>query len=117
MQLKFYLNKFLKVDNIENYTLKSLLELEKVYEEFKDTTEGLDPDFPNINFNSKGKKVTVGENVYALMEANPDSNIGIRRDHLLSTNDNIGDRKQPALTSDQLRKKIVGDRKRQSKKK
>ena len=116
MQLKFYLNKFLKVDNIENYTLNSLHELEKIYEDFKDTTEGLDPDFPNINFNSKGKKVTVGENVYALMEANPDSNISIKKDHLL-LNDNIGDRKQPSLTSDQLRKKIIGDRKRQNKKK
>ena len=116
MQLKFYLNKFLKVDNIENYTLKSLMELEKVYEDFKDTTEGLDPDFPNINFNSKGKKVTVGENVYALMEANPDANINIKKDHIF-LNDNIGDRKQPGLTSDQLRKKIVGDRKRQNNKK
>ena len=35
MQLKFYLNKFLKVDNIEQYTLGALKELENTYEEFK----------------------------------------------------------------------------------
>jgi hypothetical protein len=72
MQLKFYLNKFLKVDNIEYYTLGTLKELQKVYDEFKESSEGIDPDFPGINFGNKGKssegKLKTGNNIYKLME-------------------------------------------------
>lgn len=57
MDLKFYLNKILKVDNIENYTLKTLISLRDKYEEFLEKTEGIDPDFPMINFESKGKRI------------------------------------------------------------
>lgn len=74
MQLKFYLNKFLKVDNIEQYTLGALKELENTYEEFKEKTEGIDPDFPGITFKTKGTKLNVGTNVYALLDAAPDPN-------------------------------------------
>lgn len=71
MQLKFYLNKFLKVDNIENYTLGALKELENTYEDFKEKTEGIDPDFPGITFKTNGTKLNVGTNVYALLDAKP----------------------------------------------
>lgn len=58
MDLKFYLNKFLKIDNIEQYTLNSLTEIKKCYETLLEKTEGQDPDFPMHNFgnakNSKG---------------------------------------------------------------
>lgn len=57
MELKFYLNKFLKVDNIEGYTLKTLEILRKTYENFLESSEGTDPDFPMVDFGSKGKKV------------------------------------------------------------
>lgn len=57
MDLKFYLNKFLKVDNIENYTLKCIMELQKRYDIFLDHSEGVDPDFPLIDFGKNGKKV------------------------------------------------------------
>lgn len=57
MELKFYLNKFLKVDNIEGYTLKSIKELRKVYDKFLEASDGTDPDFPMVDFGSKGKKV------------------------------------------------------------
>ena len=57
MELKFYLNKFLKVDNIEGYTLKTLDVLRKTYESFLESSEGTDPDFPMVDFGSKGKKV------------------------------------------------------------
>ena len=62
MSLKFYLNKFLKVDNIENYTLGTLQELRKTYDEFLEASEGTDPDFPMIDFGQKGKKIK-GTNV------------------------------------------------------
>lgn len=58
MDLKFYLNKFIKVDNIEGYTLRALKEIQKCYENYLDKTEGSDPDFPMITFGGgKGKKV------------------------------------------------------------
>ncbi len=58
MDLKFFLNKFAKVDNIENYTLKSINALKDRYQDYMDSTEGMDPDFPMITFGGgKGKKV------------------------------------------------------------
>lgn len=53
MELKFYLNKFLKVDNIEYYTMKSIIELRECYERFLKKSEGSDPDFPMISFGDK----------------------------------------------------------------
>ena len=53
MDLKFYLNKFLKADGVENYTLGTLKTLRECYENFLDTTEGTDPDFPLLNFGGK----------------------------------------------------------------
>ena len=69
MELKFYLNKFLKADNIENYTLKSLQQLKSNYEKFLEDTEGVDPDFPLINFGNKGKKIE-GKNIYSALKDN-----------------------------------------------
>ena len=59
MDLKFYLNKFVKIDNIEGYTLGSLRTIEDNYSAFMEKTEGLDPDFPTIDFGgkAKGKKI------------------------------------------------------------
>ena len=72
MELKFYLNKFLKVDNIENYTLSTLEELRKVYERFTDKTEGFDPDFPMMSVGGKeGKGQTIAKgqnNIYKIAE-------------------------------------------------
>ncbi len=72
MDLKFYLNKFIKIDNIEGYTLSSLKAIEDNYAAFMEKTEGLDPDFPSIDFGGKTKgqkikgqnkaKVDLGEN-------------------------------------------------------
>jgi hypothetical protein len=57
MDLKFYLNKFVKIDNIEGYTLSSLRTIEENYSAFMEKTDGLDPDFPTIDFGGKkGKK-------------------------------------------------------------
>ena len=69
MDLKFYLNKIIKIDNIENYTLKSLDKIKNSYEEFLERTEGKDPDYPGYSFgDKKGTKLSVGKNVYQLME-------------------------------------------------
>lgn len=51
MELKFYLNKFLKVDNIEGYTLGTLEELRKSYDRFLEKS-GFDPDFPMLALGS-----------------------------------------------------------------
>ena len=80
MDLKFYLNKFVKVDNIEGYTLKTIKELQKCYENYLEKTDGTDPDFPMITFGGKnggGKKVK-GRNAAALDEESPaEENDGI----------------------------------------
>lgn len=72
MELKFYLNKFLKVDNIEGYTLSTLEELRKVYERFTDKTEGFDPDFPMMSVGGKegkGQTIATGKNnIYKVAE-------------------------------------------------
>ena len=57
MDLKFFLNKFAKVDNIEGYTLKSILALKDRYEDYIESSDGQDPDFPLVNFGNNGKKV------------------------------------------------------------
>ncbi len=65
MELKFYLNKILKADNIENYTLETIHALMKTYDNFLEKSEGMDPDFPMINFGGeggKGKKIVSGKN-------------------------------------------------------
>ena len=58
MGIKFYLNKFAKVDNIEEYSLGTVLALNKEYTNFLESTEGLDPDFPGMDFSGNGKKVS-----------------------------------------------------------
>lgn len=76
MDLKFYLNKFIKVDNIEGYTLKALKELQVCYENYLEKTEGSDPDFPMVTFgdkNGRGKKVQ-GRNAAAMDEEAADTN-------------------------------------------
>lgn len=75
MELKFYLNKFLKVDNIEGYTLATLDELRKAYDKFLDKS-GFDPDFPMLSLGNDGGdgkkgetiKVGKGNNVYNLQK-------------------------------------------------
>ena len=71
MDLKFYLNKILKIDNIENYTLKSLEKIKDAYTNLLEKTEGKDPDYPGYIFGDFKKgttKLSVGKNVYQLME-------------------------------------------------
>ncbi len=65
MGLKLYLNKFLKVDNIESYTFSELIELKKEYEKVLENSEGVDPDFPMYVFGNGGKKIG-GTNVHTL---------------------------------------------------
>lgn len=60
MDLKFYLNKFLKVDRVEEYTLKTLIKLREVYEDFLQQSDGVDPDFPMLNFGGKGMQKLKG---------------------------------------------------------
>ena len=74
MDLKFYLNKFLKVDNIENYTLKTLIKLRECYEAFLENSDGVDPDFPTLNFGKKGKKVK-GRNIMSVLSEDEVSDI------------------------------------------
>ena len=67
INLKFYLNKILKCDNIENYSLRSLEELRKCYDEFVKSAGG-DPDFPSIPMgndenNIRANNLLVGEEV------------------------------------------------------
>ena len=65
MGLKLYLNKFLKVDNIEDYTYTELMTLKKEYEKVLEDSEGVDPDFPMYTFGGKGKKIG-GTNIHTL---------------------------------------------------
>ena len=65
MGLKLYLNKFLKVDNIESYTFSELITLKKEYEKVLEDSEGVDPDFPTYIFGGGGKKIG-GTNVHTL---------------------------------------------------
>ena len=63
MDLKFYLNKFLKVDNIEQYTMKYLNQLKKCYDEFLEKSQGQDPDFPMINFGDSSNTLKGSRNI------------------------------------------------------
>ena len=65
MGLKLYLNKFLKVDNIEGYSYPELITLKKEYEKFLEESEGSDPDFPMIHFGNKGEKIK-GTNIHTV---------------------------------------------------
>ena len=71
MGLKLYLNKFLKVDNIESYTYSELIALKKEYEKLMETSEGIDPDFPTYIFGGGGKKIA-GTNVHTLTKPTED---------------------------------------------
>ena len=66
MALKFYLNKFVKADNIEYYTLSQLNALRDTYQNYIEETGGFDPDFPMSNFGGdKGKKIG-GTNIHTV---------------------------------------------------
>jgi len=59
MHLKLYLNKYLKVDNIEYYSMNCLFRLREEYDHYLDMTGGFDPDFPEVNVGGKdrGQKI------------------------------------------------------------
>ena len=65
MAQKFYLNKILKIDNIEYYTLDSLSQLKKCYDQFLEDSGGTDPDFPTLNLGGNGKRIK-GTNVFSI---------------------------------------------------
>lgn len=71
MEQKFYLNKIIKLTNIEYYTLSSLKQLRKCYDQFIEDTNGTDPDFPTLNFGGNGKSVK-GTNVFNVFGDDPD---------------------------------------------
>jgi len=75
MGMKFYLNKFAKVDNLENYTWGTVLLLNKEYTDFLEKTEGTDPDFPGIDFTggAGGKKIA-GVNAARVQESDDNNN-------------------------------------------
>lgn len=53
----------IKIDNIENYTLKCLYQIKDSYEKFLEKSDGVDPDFPTIGFgNSSGGEKIKGVN-------------------------------------------------------
>lgn len=66
MDLKFYLNKILKADGIENYQLSTLFKLKESYDKFLEESDGFDPDFPNTStgHKKKGSKIK-GTNKWA----------------------------------------------------
>ena len=67
MALKFYLNKYVKADNIENYTLGTLKTLQNEYLKFLEESDGVDPDYPTFNFGGgKGDIKVKGKNKAAL---------------------------------------------------
>ena len=67
MELKLYLNKFLKVDNIEKYTMTALDSLKKEYDKYIEKSDGKDPDFPELIFGEQGTKINSGKNIYELV--------------------------------------------------
>lgn len=73
MALKFYLNKYAKVDNIENYTLGTLKVLQGEYQKFLEQSDGVDPDFPMFNFGGKETKIK-GTNKALIDDDNEDNN-------------------------------------------
>ena len=78
MALKFYLNKYVKVDNIENYTVGTLKILQGEYAKFLEESGGVDPDFPMFSFGGKnGNKETKikGKNKAALEEEEENNNL------------------------------------------
>ena len=66
MDLKFYLNKIIKIDNIENYSLNSLYEIKKCYSKFLEKTEGKDPDYPLMSFGDSKNTFKSGNNLTQL---------------------------------------------------
>ena len=65
MGLKLYLNKFLKIDNIEQYSYPELITIKNEYKKMLDESEGIDPDFPSYGFGGGGKKIG-GTNIHTL---------------------------------------------------
>ena len=63
MDLKLYLNKFLKVDNIELYTLDTLFSLRECYDKFVEKSKGKDPDFPLMDFGNSENTYKASNNV------------------------------------------------------
>ena len=71
MGLKFYLNKYVKADNIENYSLSSLKVLQEEYLKFLEESGGIDPDYPLFNFGGKNNETKIkGTNKAMLDEEN-----------------------------------------------
>jgi hypothetical protein len=58
----------MKVDSIEHYSISSLFKMKDVYEDFMEKTEGLDPDFPMIDFGNKGQTIKGKNKVQAIEE-------------------------------------------------
>lgn len=82
MEQKFFLNKFVKISNIESYTLSSLKCISEAYDNMLEKAEGKDPDFPEIEF--EGKK---GTKVKGISTYQADQMFGKRTDSALSAFD------------------------------
>lgn len=98
MQLKLYLNKIIKVDNIEGYNLSTIMEIQNAYTSFLENSDGYDPDFPmsgtkDKHGNGDMQNIKIkGTNVYANFdEDNPDPNFeGIPRSAIAKAKMNSG---------------------------
>lgn len=51
LNLKFYLNKFVKADNIEMYPISDVIKMWTNYQKWLEKNEGNDPDFPDKTMN------------------------------------------------------------------
>lgn len=58
MKIKFNLNKYCKLDNIENYSMDTIRTMQEVYEEYLKDTDGVDIDFPGFTFNKSKDSVS-----------------------------------------------------------
>lgn len=115
MDLKFYLNKFAKLDNIEQYSFKTVLAMRDMYRNYLDESEGYDPDFPLSSFNSKGKKLNLGRNVYSQFASEddiPEDFGGIMGDRITLNNTPP----EISQTPEEHRKRVQRSRKTKNKK-
>lgn len=55
MKIKFNLNKFAKLDNIDNYPLGLVYELNEIYDDYLRDSKGVDVDFPDFEFGNNAK--------------------------------------------------------------
>lgn len=56
MKLKLNLNKLCKLDNIEDYSMDTIHEMQKAYQDYLDESEGVDIEYPEFKFKTAGRE-------------------------------------------------------------